>query len=144
MTDEYGDVEGAVRGWLRTHPDVQAVVGQRVFFGLPGGKQSCVTVAETGGAPDAQPPIDRPVLSFACWADYDAQARTVGTKAQARAVRDAVVTALMDLANVDTPGVRLLDATVLSSVFVPDDSTDPTCPRYLVDAEVRAVALTPT
>lgn len=134
------DVEGAVRTWLRAHARINAVVGQRVFFGLPTGRLSCITFTQSGGGPDKTGPIDRPVLSFSCWAAYTANV-SAGTKDDAQAIRSALTDALMDLDGIDVNGVHLFDATVLSSSFQPDTSTTPTVPRYVVDAELRAVQL---
>jgi hypothetical protein len=138
------DVEGAVRTWLRAHPRITPVVGARVFFGLPTGTASCITFGQAGGGPDPIRPLTRPLLSFSCWAGHDSAGLTSGTKADAHAIRSALTDALMDLEDlpVDVNGVRLFDATVLSSSWQPDTSTRPTTPRYVVDAEFRALQLT--
>lgn len=138
------DVEGAARAWLRTVPGVVALIGQRTFFGTPSAAPSCITISESGGSPEANGPLDRPVLSFSCWASYNPTTRTAGTKAEARAIRNALVDALQDLGDhghVDIDGTRLLNATVLTAYWMPDTTTTPDTPRYVVDAEFRAVQL---
>lgn len=135
------DVEHAVRQWLRTHPAITPLIGARVFFGTPANTASCITVSEAGGAPEESGALDRPVLAFSCWASYDPAVPKAGTKAEARAIRDALVDALLDLQSVTVGDVCLLTATVLSAQWLPDLSTKPDTPRYVVDAEVRAVQL---
>lgn len=140
------DVEGAVRTWLRTHPRILDAVGPRVFFGLPQTHKTCITLHQSGGSPEANGPVTRPLLSFSCWASYDGT--TAGTRLEAQAVRSALLDVLQNLQTLDitTPDglVRLFDATVTTDLFLPDTSTTDTVPRFVIDAEIRAAALTPS
>lgn len=134
------DVEGATRTWLRNHAAVTAVVGARVFFGIPKKDPTfpLVTVQRVGGGADpSDAPVDRALIQVDCWGGIDASGN--GKKAEATAVVNAVRTALeavgTDLTAIS--GVTLHGATVESVLWLPEQGNDR--PRYTVTAEVAAI-----
>ena len=138
----YPDTEGALRTWLRSVFDPV-----RVEVAVPTGAAACITFAEVGGAPDVGVPLEHPLISFSCWASYDPATKKAGSKKQARDLRDRLLGALTDLGtaghvdiDVDGVTVRLLSAVVINSQWIPDLTTDPATPRYVVDALVYAIA----
>lgn len=126
------DIEGAVRDWLRTVPAVQALVSSRVFFGIPAQTEwpICV-VKDVGGAPDPGLPTTAPLIQIDCWGEGR-------NKAQANAVKRAVVTALQNLTSGSALNgeVVALGAQTLSAPWLPDPDTDQA--RYAITAEVFA------
>jgi len=68
--EEFADIEGALRTWLRADTDIQAVVDQRVFFGAPRkvtetGTYPMILVTRVGGGDDgAEAPLDRAMIQF--------------------------------------------------------------------------------
>lgn len=140
------DTEGALRTYLRA---ASALGGRRVEFGTPSGSAECIVLADVGSTFDLGAPVESALISFACFASYDPAARKAGTKAQARAIRDALVGVLMDLGTAghvdiptaEGPTVRLLAAVVTNAQWLPDLTTSPATPRYVVDALVHAIAV---
>jgi hypothetical protein len=70
------DVEGGVRTFLRANAGVAAIVGQRVFFGVPKGATEAtfplVTVSRVGGGDDfSDVPIDVALVQIDCWGGID-------------------------------------------------------------------------
>lgn len=142
MTVEFADTEGAVRTYLRAHSDVSALVGTRVFFGIPDVPTwPLVVVAEQASIEDrSDAPVALDTLRIDCWGSLHADGHP--DKAEARSVRDAVRQALYDLTT-DRPSVSVggdtvaLDGAVLeSSSYVPDP--DNRRPRYVVVAQIAA------
>lgn len=136
VTVTYADAELAVRTWARAEPTLVDVVGTRTFFALPDKylpsvRGAAITVNQIGGVPDGLTALDLPELQFDCWG---------ATKADAAAVRTALVAALHNLTRITvttTQGpVVLADARVTGSLFSPDDTGDPVFPRYVVTAQI--------
>lgn len=137
----YPDTEGALRTALRT-------VFSRVEFAVPSSAEACITLSETGSTFDTDTPVEHPLIAFSCWASYDPTTKKPGTKQQARQLRDQLIGWLADLGTagrvdipVDGVAVRLLSAVVINSQWLPDLTTKPATPRYVVDAVVHAIAV---
>lgn len=132
------DVEGLVRDWLRADAGVAAIVGARVFFGVPKGATEStfplVTVQRFGGGQaDGEAPLDVALLQIDCWGTIS---RGNGVKSVATALVNSVRAAL-DAVGTDS-AAALAGANVESVVWLPDPDNDR--PRYAVTAEVSALA----
>ena len=141
----YPDVEGALRTWLRGNATVNALVGQRVFFGVP--KQATeqsfplLTVARVGGGGDASDAsLDAATIQIDCWGSID-KVSGYGKKSVATELAAAVRTALDDLANSGllAASVQCLGAEVVSSLWAPDPDDDR--PRYSLTVNVWTLSL---
>jgi len=130
----YADVEGAARDWLRTVPEVVALVATRVFFGLPSNTQwPAIVVRQVGGGPTGDAPITAALLQFDCWGQGQ-------NKAQAGAVKVAVEGAIESLTG-GTPlgaGAVALWGSVESSIWLPDPESNQA--RYVITSEIAARA----
>lgn len=131
----FPDVEGGVRAFLRANTGVAALVGQRVFFGVPDSPTwPLVTVQRVGGGDDlSEAPIDLALVQLDCWGRLYSDTNpdsTHGDKAQARAVANAVRAAVHEIRSDGTvyAGCVLYGASVNSDLFVPDPDNDR--PRY--------------
>jgi hypothetical protein len=142
ITEVWPDVEGAMRTWLRNHTAVSAIVGARVFFGVP--KKSprfpLVTVQRVGGGDDlgTDAPLDIALLQIDCWGEIDDSGN--GVKSGATALVNAVRTALRAVGSdtLLTTGVTAHGVNVESVLWLPDPDNDR--PRYSVTAEVTAIS----
>lgn len=138
ITTEHPDVEGAMRTYLRAASNVHALVGNRVFFGVPKSPTwPLVTVALAGGIDDpSDAPVDQSLLQIDCWGEINESG--TGIKAGATALVNAVRSAVWRLnhSTYRTSGCVLHGGAVVSAVWLPDPDTDR--PRYSVTAEVTA------
>lgn len=139
--NEWPDVEGGVRAYLRADADVQAALGgsQRVFFGIPKSPTwPLVVVSRVGGGDDlSDAPVDVALIQIDCWGEIDA-ASGHGLKSGCTTLVNAVRSALTAMTDhVATAACRLVGASVQSVVWLPDPSNDR--PRYVVTAEVTAL-----
>lgn len=135
------DVEGALRTWLRADAGLQAVVGNRVFFGVPKRATTwpLITVQRVGGGQDfSDAPVDLALVQLDVWGQHDASGN--GMKSEALTVLNTLRSRLDSLKNrtalsddVDAFGIE-----VLSVVWAPDPEDDR--PRYVVTAEVSAIS----
>lgn len=143
--DDFPDVEGGIRDYLRGHASVSALVGTRVFFGIPATPTfPLVVVQRVGGADDpSEAAIDQAVIQIDCWgrlyADSD-PTHVGGDKAGCDAIRRAVRKALRDIrtATALNASVVAYGARVESDPFRPDPDSDR--PRYAITASVTARA----
>lgn len=140
IAEIFADVEGALRTWLRAHPVVGPLVGNKhVFFGVPPGDPlplPMIIVERIGGSPvggDVQ--LDTANVSFSVWAKTKDSASRVE-----RAVCQALVSMGSEALDANTVGYG---ASVFSRVWLPDP--DSNTPRYVVTALVtnRAGPLKP-
>lgn len=141
MSEEFPDVEGGLRTYLRADVALTtALGGQRVFMQVPDDPPyPCVTVARVGGGESAtsDTPVDHALVSIECWGELDANGRPkwVALMSVVNAVRSAlsVIRGRTTLSSdVDAFGV-----TVAGVVRAPDP--DNGRPRYVVTAEVAAI-----
>lgn len=140
--DDFCDVEGGLRTYLRADAGIQAVVAQRVFFGIPDSPTfPLVVVRRVGGGDDpSEAALDQALVQFDCWGPVTASGH--GDKATAQSVRAAVRKVLRLLA---MQGATALDANtvcygavVQSDIWLPDPADD--MPRYAISAVVTARA----
>ena len=141
---ELPDTEGAARAYLRSHTDVAAAVGTRVFFAVPAEATFPLVTVRSVGAFEgsSDDPHDLALLQFDCWGDLHTDTLASPNKAQANAVRLAVRQALYDLhhtpQDIDLTDhtVRLHGAVVQSDLYLPDP--DNARPRYVVTGQIAA------
>lgn len=143
MSDELPDIEGGVRTWLREQAPVTALVGQRIFFGVPKkateGSFPMLVVARVGGALDeSEAPVDRPLVQIDAWGSLDASGN--GMKAQTTTLVNTVRSLLAAVrgrtalsADVDAFGFD-----EQSCVWLPDPDNDR--PRYSITTEVIGIS----
>lgn len=136
MTESWPDVEGALRAYLRADAGVAAIVGARVFFGVPRGATEAtfplITVQRVGGGADtSEAPLDIALVQIDCWGVLDASGN--GDKAGATALLNTVRSAC---SHVTDPTIRGIN--VQTVIWLPDPDTDR--PRYSVTAEVAAIS----
>ena len=66
--DDWPDIEGALRTYLRADTDLAALIGQRVYFGIPRDSTNafpCVRITRVGGGQDpSQAPLDLALIQF--------------------------------------------------------------------------------
>lgn len=128
----FADLEGGLKAFLRADAGVAALVGQRVFLGMP---ERCALpaidvrlLADVDDTSDA--PIQQALVEFSCWADSKPAALDV-----ARAVRAA----LFDTGPVDVgTDTHLYGGSVVG--FLPIDTDPSRKRRYVVTASVTARA----
>jgi hypothetical protein len=136
----YPDVEGAVKAWLPTVPEVAAMIGDRVFFSVPDVPTwPLVVVTQVAFGPDGtETPTSTPWLQFDCWAEPTPSA----TKLRKKQASDLalVVCGALDSLRCGTVvnSTRFLWARALSSLPEPNPATNQA--RYVVTAEVSATA----
>lgn len=128
------DIEGGVRDHLREDTAVAALVGTRVFFGVPeNATWPLITVQRVGGGDDSgDAPLDQPLVQIACWG-------AMRNKSQARAVADAVrawARSIRRATDLNTE-VTAYGAVVESDLWAPDDTDRP---RYVITASVMSRA----
>lgn len=133
------DVEGAVRDHLRADAGVTALVGQRVFFGVPRKATDAtwplVVVQRVGGGQDASDaPVDVALVQIDCWGQIGADGN--GRKAGATALVNAVRSSL-EAMGTDSTAV-LKGASVETVLWLPEVDNDR--PRYAVTAVVTAIS----
>lgn len=124
-----------MRDYLRANAGVTALVGNRVFFGLPArcAFPAVVVRRVAGGQDPGEAPIDRPLLQIDCWGKP-------GNKANAHATAAAVRDALTAIHGRTTQGSTVLfGAQVIGAVFSPDPETDQ--PRYSLSVDLTARAV---
>jgi hypothetical protein len=139
--DAFPDTEGAIRSWLRDQLAVRAVVGNRVFFGVPKAATEAtfplVTVQLVSTVPDpSEAPIDRSLIQIDCWGSLDASGN--GQKAAATALVNTIWALLHSITQPTPMGtVTVFGANVESVTWLPDPANDR--PRYVLTAEVTAI-----
>lgn len=66
--EEWPDIEGAMRDWLRTDPGLTALIDKRVFFGVPRDSEDafpCIMITRIGGGErSGDAPMDQPMLQL--------------------------------------------------------------------------------
>lgn len=130
------DMEGALRDYLKTVPALSALVGSRVFLGIPSGGTSLpfIQLSRVGGGPDVLTPLDNAEISFSCW----------GAKKEEAANVSAALVSVLESMTAGTElesGLKCGGASVLLWLWSPDTSTDKPGARYLVDARITVKAV---
>ena len=136
------DVEGALRTYLRSVSAVTALVGQRVFFGIPKGAVEAtfplvVITRVGGGQAPGDAPLDVAQVQVDCWGSLDTSGN--GVKSSATTLVNAVRTALeaVGTGSASLTGIEA-GVNVESVLWLPDPDNDR--PRYVVTAEVAAIS----
>lgn len=66
--EDWPDIEGALRTWLRQDPGLAALIGNRVFFGIPRnseGAYPCIMITRIGGGQQSsEVPLDNALIQF--------------------------------------------------------------------------------
>lgn len=131
------DTRAALRTYLRADAGVSALIGNRVFYGVPQGATfPLVTLpGQVGGGRDpGEAPIDRPLQQIDLWA-----AKPNGL-ADLYALESAVRDALDAIRNATTIGtVVLYGASITGAVDLPDPADDR--PRRILTVDLTARAL---
>lgn len=150
----FPDTEGAVRAYLRGHPEVCAVFENRGFFAIPDKPTwPLYTIAEQASLEDlSNAPVAQDLLRIDVWGPFHVangvEVANRPDKATARRGRDAIRTAIFDLhatscdVTLDTGTVRLAGAVLQSSTWLPDPADGR--PRYSIVAQFTALTLEPT
>lgn len=142
-TDTLPDTEGALVTWLKGRSAVSAIVGARVFFGVPKGATEAsypmLVVFRVGGTDDVSDvPIDNALVQIDCWGSFGASG--FGKKAECTALKNAVRAELKALTQAGSttiaPGVDAHGMTVESDLWAPDPADDR--PRYSLTVAVTA------
>lgn len=132
------DVEGLLRTHLRADTGVAAIVGARVFFGVPKGATEAtfplVVVQRVGGGADhSEAPLDVALMQVDCWGSI---ANGNGLKAPCTALVNSVRAALEAVGTDSTAALK--GANVESVLWLPQVDNDR--PRYAVTAVVSAIS----
>jgi len=138
---DWPDVEGGLRTWLRADAALVALVGNRVFFGVPRAAVDStfplVTIQRVGGGQDpSEVPIDLALIQVDAWGT----AADKGGKAVAWAVVNALrsrLETMRDRTTLDT-GIDAFGAEVVGVVWAPDPADDR--PRYTLTVEVTGIS----
>lgn len=143
MTESFPDIEGAVRTWLRTQTDLAALVGQRIFFGVP--KKAIettfplITVSRVGGGGGAgEAPTDDALLQIDVWGSLDSSGN--GLKATCTTIVNTLRAVLRSVKGrtAMTASVDAFGFVEQTCIWLPDPDNDR--PRYSVTAEVTALS----
>jgi len=141
--DNFPDVEGAVRDWLKAKTAIATIVATRVFFGIPKGavetSYPLVTVARVGGGDSgSDAPDDNALVQIDCWGSLSANG--FGDKAGCRTLANKVRAACKAVTGSQTlvAGVDAGGMTVVSDIWLPDPANDR--PRYALTVEVAAIS----
>lgn len=130
---DWPDPEGAVRAWLRADAPLDAIVADRIWFGVPKVDPvwPLVTVQRVGGGnAEGDAPIDEAQLQIDCWGELYANGNA--NKAQAWQVAVAVRRAL-EVVNDTLIATGCRAAINVESIqWAPDPDDDR--PRYIVQA----------
>lgn len=135
VTTVFVDIEGAYRDWMRAQPTLQALVGRRVFLGLPERAMAneasfpCINVFKISSVPQTSGTVilDSARLQFDCWGPLK-------EKSSATAVMLAVKNLLSSITRgtVLRSGIRAAETYSITDLWFPDPRTDR--PRYAVEA----------
>ncbi len=119
------DPELVVATWLADHDDVTDIVGDRISTQLRA-DWPCITFRRVGGVPVERHRLDEARIEVQCWGDPTESQADVSLLARtARA-------ALHDLEGERVAGAFITGVTDdLPLTWLPDDSRDPTIPRYV-------------
>lgn len=132
------DVEKLVSQYLRAHPAVSALVGERVFTAFPAqaGKEALVLVTRIGGTP----PLSHPLVVDEAQLQIDAYG---GGKALAWAVMATVLAAFEELQGLVRPEGSVSAVRQGAIRFQPDDTFKPSRPRFIADVTLTTRPLQP-
>jgi hypothetical protein len=136
--DDWPDIEGAIRTYLRADADLAAQIGQRVYFSVPRDSTTsfpCVKITRLGGGQDSsQVPLDLALLQF------DVYGKTSDEAGGGRGPTTLVLNALRKALSTIQGMTRLngtvvawdCDVRTVSYVSMPADDR----PRFVVTASI--------
>lgn len=136
------DPEGLTRDHLKADGAVAAIVGTRVFFGIPKRNVEAtfplITVARAGGGqdPGSDAPLDESLLQIDCWGKLDASGN--GLKAACTALVNAVRSSLEAMGTETRIAGHEVGTNIESVLWLPDP--DNNRPRYSITAAVAVIA----
>lgn len=136
------DVEGALVTFLKANAAVAALVGTRVFYGIPKAAKPdawpLITVQRIGGGDDpSEAPVDVALLQVDCWGTISANG--YGEKLPCTQLTNAVRSACRSFAGPTlAAGVYAAGIDVQSVIWLPDPANDR--PRYSLTVEVAALS----
>jgi len=143
VSDTLPDIEGALRTWLRAQSPITALVGQRVFFGVPKGATEVtfplITVQLVDASDDAsEAPLTQALVQFDVWGSIDESGN--GKKAETTVVVNTLRSVLRTVRGRTalTASVAAFGIDAVGIGWSPDPDNDR--PRYVVTAEVTAVS----
>ena len=143
MSDTLPDIEGALRTWLRAQSPITALVGQRVFFGVPKGATEVtfplITVQLVDARDDdSEAPLTQALVQFDVWGSIDESGN--GKKAETTVVVNTLRSVLRTVRGRTalTASVAAFGIDAVGIGWSPDPDNDR--PRYVVTAEVTAVS----
>lgn len=130
MADQFPDVEGVLKTWLKTQVALTAVVGERIVFGVTKGGFPQITIQRIGGGPDGSDAlVDNALVQFSCWAS---------SKGSAAETMSALVATLAAMGKINIDGTSMFGTTVDTVIWSPDQNDTP---RYIVTALVTAIVV---
>jgi len=143
MAETMPDIEGALRTWLRTQTDLTALIGNRVFFGVPKGAAEAsfplVTVQLVDSRDDgSEAPVSLDLVQFDVWGSLDTSGN--GKKAEATSVVNALRSVCRQVRGRTalTATVAAFGIEIVGVAWAPDPDDDR--PRYVVTAEVTSIS----
>lgn len=124
------DAEALVVSYLKSHAALTAIVpAANIATALNTGFPA-ITITRVGGTPPVPVRLDRATIDISVWG---------ATKAQASAGIRTVCAAMLDMPGlITTTAVVAAVFYVLGPRWLPDDSREPTVPRYLASFAVLA------
>lgn len=140
---EWADIEGALRAYLRSDSDIQAVVGNRVFFGAPRDSRNAFPLISItrigGGEQSSEMPLDMAFIQFDIYGQLADEAS--GGKMQVSRGAQALRKSLSKLRGRTeiAPGVLVSDPRVTTVVYSPLPGDDR--PRCFVMAIVPNIVI---
>lgn len=136
----YVDIEGAYRDWLRARPELQTLVGRRVFLGLPERATTsesnfpAINVFRISSIPlPGQVLIDAARLQFDVWGPLKTKSSTSATMLTLKNLLESV-----NRGTLLRSGIRAAECYQITDLWLPDPITDR--PRYVVQAVCCATA----
>lgn len=137
--EDWPDVEGAIRTFLRNDPGVAALVGKRVFFSVPKKAEfPMILVTRIGGGESAgEAPLDLALIQFDIYGKKADEAG--GGRAPVAAISSSVKKAISKIrGRVElVPGVTAFNARIASTFYsaLPGDDR----PRIIITAVIPAM-----
>lgn len=135
LTRVYLPVEKPLRDWMRTQPDLVALIAARTYVGVPAGAvYPLINLQRVAGSPDGSDTnVENPVIQVDCWADR-------GDRPACEQLAYKTVSVFQSMSRTPLPGgpVALGAKVTLGPLWRPDPAIDR--PRYQVDVQLTLTA----
>jgi hypothetical protein len=136
LTRVFLPVEKPLRDWMRTQPDLAALVAARTFVGIPDSNPTypLINLQRVAGGPDGSDTnVDNPVIQCDCWADR-------GGRLLASQVAHRLMSVFESMSRTPLPGgpIVLGAKVTLGPLWRPDPAIDR--PRYQVDVQLTTTS----